>query len=98
MKAFPKDYEALFMFSEHTPFSCEAEVTDFKSECPPDKKVKKEDLFKFKRGRGDLHVSVVTFGLAAFFWRFSGQRRAGTRVNFQMSLGFIWHINLDWSI
>ena len=56
MKAFPKDYEALFMFSEHTPFSCEAEVTDFKSECPPDKKVKKEDLFKLKRGRGDLHV------------------------------------------
>ena len=70
MKAFPKDYETLFMFSEHTPFSCEAEASDFKSECPPDKKVKKEDLFKFKRGRGDLHVSVVTFGLAAFFLAF----------------------------
>ncbi len=39
----------------------------FKSECPPDKKVKVEDLFKFSRGRGDLPVSVVAAGIALFF-------------------------------
>ncbi len=42
----------------------------FKSECPPDKKVKVEDLFKFSRGRGDLPVSVVAAGLAGFFFIF----------------------------
>ena len=48
----------------------------FKSECPPDKKVKVEDLFKFSRGRGDLQVSVVAACLAlfflAFFWTQTG--------------------------
>gem|GEM_PF-46343 len=40
---------------------------NFKSECPPDKKVKIDDLFKFTRTRGDLHVSVVAAGIALFF-------------------------------
>lgn len=39
----------------------------FKSECPPDKKVKVEDLFKFSRKRGDLQVSIVAAGIALFF-------------------------------
>ena len=39
----------------------------FKSECPPDKKVKTEDLFKFSRGRGDLQVSLVAACIAIFF-------------------------------
>ena len=57
----------LFLFDEVQPT---APDIVFKSECPPDKKVKVEDLFKFSRGRGDLHVSVVTAGLALFFFVF----------------------------
>ena len=57
----------LFLFDEVQPT---APDIVFKSECPPDKKVKVEDLFKFSRVRGDLHVSVVTAGLALFFFVF----------------------------
>jgi len=39
----------------------------FKSECPPDKKIKVENLFSFKRGRGDLQVSIAIFLIALFF-------------------------------
>lgn len=43
---------------------------NFKSECPPDKKVKVEDLFKFSRGRGDFEVSVIAVLIALFFLAF----------------------------
>ncbi len=54
----------LYLFDEAQP-----PVADggFKSECPPDKKVKVEDLFRFSRGRGDLQVSLVAAGIAVFF-------------------------------
>lgn len=54
----------LLMFEEASPFEVGG---SFKSECPPDKKVKVEDLFKFSRRRGDLQVSIVAAGIAVFF-------------------------------
>ena len=56
----------LYLFEEPTPFA-ENPTASFKSECPADKKVKVEDLFKFSRTRGDLQVSVVAALLALFF-------------------------------
>ena len=60
----PLSSDELLLFDEAMPF---AENPDFKSECPPDKKVKVEDLFKFSRKRGDLQVSVVAALVALFF-------------------------------
>ena len=63
--------EELFLFDEAMP-----EGGTVKSECPPDKKVKVEDLFKFSRGRGDFEVSIFFALLAltflAFFWTQTG--------------------------
>ena len=65
--------EDLYLFADALPFE---QATDFKSECPADKKVKVEDLFKFSRTRGDLQVSVA-FAVTAlfflvFFWTQTG--------------------------
>ena len=49
----------LLLFDEAMPLSDLDSDAGFKSECPPDKKIKVENLFKFKRGRGDLPVSIV---------------------------------------
>lgn len=57
--------EDLLLFTEQSP-----DRATFKSECPPDKKIKVEDLFKFKRGRGDLHVSIAALAIALFFFAF----------------------------
>lgn len=54
----------LLLFDQAFPYDA---CGNFKSECPPDKKVKIDDLFKFTRTRGDLHVSVVAAGIALFF-------------------------------
>lgn len=65
--ATPKDNsQDLFLFSEPLPFDAAAK-TDFQSECPADKKVKVEDLFKFSRGRGDFPISVAAAAIALFF-------------------------------
>ncbi len=62
-----------YLFEESTPSDIDRH---FQSECPPDKKVKVEDLFKFSRKRGDLQISVVAALLAlfflAFFWTQTG--------------------------
>lgn len=67
--------EDLFLFEEAMPFGPSGDAR-FQSECPPDKKVKVENLFKFSRGRGDFQVSVVAALLAlfflAFFWTQTG--------------------------
>lgn len=55
----------LFLFEEAMPFGQDTQA--FKSECPPDKKVKVEDLFKFSRTRGDLQVSFAAACIALFF-------------------------------
>lgn len=54
----------LMLFEEALPYEADG---SFKSECPPDKKVKIEDLFKFSRRRGDVQVSVVAAATAVFF-------------------------------
>ena len=69
----PSKVQDLYFFDEASPF-----VTGmhFQSECPPDKKVKVEDLFKFSRSRGDLQASIVAAMIAlfflAFFWTETG--------------------------
>jgi len=71
----------LFLFEEQNPnaaayLSNSDPRTKFKSECPPDKKVKVENLFQFKRKRGDLLFSSLMLLLAlfflAFFWTETG--------------------------
>jgi len=61
----------LFLFEEQNPGASQywPDTPDipFKSECPPDKKVKVENLFQFKRKRGDLFFSALMLALAAFF-------------------------------
>jgi hypothetical protein len=63
----------LYMFDDSSPSDGERQ---FQSECPPDAKVKVEDLFKFSRKRGDFQVSIVAAVLAlfflAFFWTQTG--------------------------
>ncbi len=54
----------LLMFDEQTP------PGPFRSECPPDVKIKVENLFRFRRGRGDLHFSLIMLGIALFFLLF----------------------------
>ncbi len=87
--------DELFLFAEAMP-PC---VAVFKSECPPDKKVKVEDLFKFSRGRGDFEVSLLAALLAlfflAFFWTQTGwdNRKLpddfGTYLAYQLGLADI---------
>ena len=90
--------EELSLFDEAMPFEPNAR-SDFQSECPPDKKVKVEDLFKFSRTRGDLEVSIVAALLAlfflVFFWTQTGwdNRKLpdnfGTYVAYQFGLAEI---------
>jgi len=65
----------LFLFEEQDPQSRvyakdTAKQNPFKSECPPDKKVKVENLFRFKRKRGDLIFSALVLAAALFFLGF----------------------------
>ena len=48
-----------------SPFS-DAELDAFQSETPSDAKIKVEDLFRFRRGRGDLFFSAVMLAIAGF--------------------------------
>lgn len=92
----PSNNETLLLFDEQLPFKASDERSNFKSECPPDKKVKLENLFEFKRGRGDLQVSIAALLIAlfflAFFWTETGwQNRKlpddlGTYIAYQFGL------------
>ncbi len=68
--------ENYLLFDEQLPACLSDGTSVFKSECPPDKKFKSENLFEFRRGRGDFHASVVAALLAliflAFFWTQTG--------------------------
>lgn len=68
--------ESLLLFEEQLPAEISAASSQFKSQCLPDKKFKSEDLFEFRRGRGDFHASVAATLLAlfflAFFWTQTG--------------------------
>jgi len=63
----PESNADLLLFDEALPMADMQAAGGFKSECPPDKKIKVEDLFKFRRGRGDLQVSVAAALVALFF-------------------------------
>ena len=56
----------LYLFDEQFPSSENVQVS-FESECPPDGKVKLDDLFAFKRKRGDFLFSSVLLIVALFF-------------------------------
>ncbi|SLN10700.1 tripartite tricarboxylate transporter TctB family protein [Pseudooctadecabacter jejudonensis] len=86
----------LYLFDESVP----AEAGHgFQSECPPDKKVKVEDLFNFSRKRGDFQASIVAALLALFFLVFFGSQTGwdarklpddmGTYVAYQFGLADI---------
>jgi len=84
------------LFDEQLPIDVVDQALSFKSECPPDKKFKVEDLFEFRRGRGDFHVSIaaalVAVFLLLFFWTETGwQNRklpdnVGQYVGYQLGL------------
>ncbi len=57
----------LLLFNESMPMADLDGRAGFRSECPPDKKVKVDDLFRFKRRAGDYSVSIVALLLALFF-------------------------------
>lgn len=86
----------LYLFDEALPLE---PSVPFKSECPADKKVKVEDLFKFSRTRGDLQVSAAFTLLAlfflAFFWTHTGwdgrklPDEIGTYIAYQFGLADI---------
>jgi len=96
MSVEPSSIPDLYMFEDSSPPNGERR---FQSECPPDAKVKVEDLFKFSRKRGDFQVSIVAAVLAlfflAFFWTqtgWSGRKLPndfGTYVAYQFGLAEI---------
>jgi hypothetical protein len=57
----------LLLFNESMPLDDLNASSGFRSECPPDKKVKVDDLFRFKRRVGDYSASIVALLLALFF-------------------------------
>lgn len=58
---------ALLMFEEAMPLEDLYSDAGFKSQCKPDKKIKVDDLFRFRRGLGDYRVSLIAMLLALFF-------------------------------
>ncbi len=76
-----KHNQDLFLFEEQSPnatmYWSDNKYSDtFVSECPPDKKVKVQNLFNFRRKRGDILFSCVMLCFAifflAFFWSETG--------------------------
>ena len=62
----------LLLFDEQDPNAAQywpdrSYAVAFRSECPPDTKFKVENLFQFKRKRGDLLLSGLMLMLALFF-------------------------------
>lgn len=55
------------MFDEAMPLEDLRSEKGFRSECIPDKKIKVDDLFRFRRGMGDFQVSLVVMLIALFF-------------------------------
>ena len=86
----------LLLFDEQLPEELVDGSLVFESECPPDRKFKTENLFEFRPGRGDFHVSVLAALLAliflAFFWTQTGwenrklPENLGNYVGYQFGL------------
>lgn len=91
-----RDSETLLLFDEQTPIDSRDPDLNFRSECPPDKRFKSENLFKFTRGRGDFHASIaallISLVFLAFFWTETGWDKRklpdnlGTYIGFQFGL------------
>ena len=62
------DKADLFLFEEISPNP--DGKSEFKSECPPDKRFAVDNLFEFKRSRGDLQFSALMLAIALFFFIF----------------------------
>ena len=55
-------------------FSSSAGAMPFRSHTPAEKKFKVENLFAFRRGRGDLVFSAIMLGVVLFLlWHFTGE-------------------------
>ena len=67
-KLIAQKHSDLLLFEEALPWEDINSAKGFKSECPPDKKIKVENLFQFKRGRGDLQISILVCLIALFFF------------------------------
>lgn len=63
-------FEDLFLFEEQMPIDSVDAALRFKSECPPDRQFKSENMFRFRRGRGDFHASVFAAFIALVFLAF----------------------------
>ena len=86
------DYQDLLLFEEQMPSEVIDDKKHFKSECPPDKKIKVQDLFEFKRGRGDFHASIVAALVAVFFllffWSETGWQNRKLPDNLSQYIGY----------
>jgi len=88
----PTDNLTMHLFDEQMPADVVDHALSFKSECPPDKKFKVEDLFEFRRGRGDFHVSIVAALIAVllllFFWTETGWQKRKLPENLGQYVGY----------
>jgi len=84
--------EALLLFEEQLPSEVFNASPGFKSECPPDRKFKADDLFRFRRGRGDFHISIVAALVAIvfflFFWTETGWQKRKLPENLSSYIGY----------
>lgn len=88
----PQNLESLLLFEEQLPVDLTDSAAQFRSECPPDRVFKSENLFKFRRGRGDFHASVVAAVIAltflVFFWTETGWENRKLPDNLSNYIGY----------
>jgi hypothetical protein len=82
----------LYMFEDSSPSECEHR---FQSECPPDAKVKVEDLFKFSASAVIFRCPLWRAFWPYFSLRSSGPKRAGIIASCQTILARMLPINSD---
>ena len=82
----------LYLFKEQCP-SSEHIKSSLRSECPPDKKVKLDNLFEFRRKRGDFVFSVIFLVVALFFWAHFSLKQVGIIGNCPVILAHIFCIS-----
>lgn len=92
MRNEPQNFESLLLFEEQLPADFEHASPRFRSECKPDRVFKSENLFKFRRGRGDFHASIVVALIALtflfFFWTETGWQDRKLPENLSNYIGF----------
>jgi len=92
LNASEHNLESLLLFEEQLPVDTKDAKLRFVSECVPDRKFKSENLFRFRRGRGDFHASVaaalVALAFLAFFWTETGWENRKLPDNMGQYLGY----------